>query len=380
MTNVDRVFAIAGALVLGAMLTPGAAKGGQKTPTTITVEFQPGSPVPAGTAVTVIGHVATTGGGDAVTAGKIQISELMLGGAGVPCGTADADWVPLNPGGSDVDSDGNVSVSFDTTGLSGFIGFAAHYVPSGGADYEEGWSDCSNLKIGGNTCTNVVGAPCCSFTQGAYGNEGSAAMCMGPTCNSITGGQGLIPALASGVFNQGAAPNATTIGIYSLKSVTLADYTTLLAYLPGTGTPGSLTITGDNTYSVTTPIPGGGFGGGTLASQTMTSQLNAFISGKTVPGFNAGQPTTFTIPAGFSSFTLPAAGTPVCTMGAGGTIRKFTYPACVAGQTIGNVQSIANIQLATGSNAMCTPGDLTTALDNMNKQFDECAVVIACPQ
>jgi hypothetical protein len=66
-------------------------------------------------------------------------------------------------------------------------------------------------------------------------------------------------------------------------------------------------------------------------------------------------------PGRFTGFTLPAAGTLLCTKWAGldkmlGTgddiCEAFSYPSCMAGQSVSAVLAAANQQLALGSNAL----------------------------
>ena len=141
----------------------------------------------------------------------------------------------------------------------------------------------------------------------------------------------------------------------------------------------------DTHYAAPSAIPdpstGGskGQGGGTLAGQAMTCSLNSFLSG--LPG-------GFTS-CGFAGFTLPGAGTLLCTKRAGldkmlGTgddiCETFSYPSCVAGQSVSAVLAAANQQLALGSNALgCTASQLSTALNNINVEFDQGGTVVTCP-
>jgi hypothetical protein len=249
-------------------------------------------------------------------------------------------------------------------------------------------------------CTNQVGSLCCGLTQGAYGAPNSIATktpsgsCSSPNCSAT--GLGFLPAascLGCDAFTQTNEINATTIGNESTNSVTIADLCTLNNWLPAGGTPKALT-SGDHDYP---PIPssdrtsGGtaskGSGGGALSGQTMGAELNTFLSSCSTP-WGGGSFTT----SGFGGFTLPGAGTLVCTKRAGndnvvGTAddicQAFSYPSCVAGKTVDQVVACANECLASGSNPCsnscgCSAGDLTNALNNINYEFDGCGNVIDC--
>jgi len=118
----------------------------------------------------------------------------------------------------------------------------------------------------------------------------------------------------------------------------------------------------------------------------MAARLNSFLSDCPTP---FGGSTTFT-PSGFGGFQIPSDGSLVCTKRSGadktlGTsddvCEAFAYPACTWGQTIANVLSAANTMLATCTDTVlgCSAVNLNVALDNSNREFDQCGEVIACP-
>lgn len=265
------------------------------------------------------------------------------------------------------------------------------------------------------TCTNQVGSLCCGLTQGAYGAKNSVATATASSCG--TAGLGFIPAAACADCNVFASdPNATTIGIHNTKSVTIgpkgggggtfgtsptdtsasfpSDLSTLIAYLPATGTAGSFSslVGSDTHYASPSNIPdrikstsgSKGEGGGVLSGQTMSCGLNSFLSACTPPFGGSG---TFTT-SGFGGFTLPTAGTLLCTKRSGedkvlGTnddiCQAFLYPNCVAGLTVSAIQAAANDQLGSGTNSLgCSATDLNLSLDNINNEFDQCGRVIDC--
>jgi len=77
------------------------------------------------------GHTLFPSNGVAVVNETVQIQELQLGGAGVPCGTAGASFVGIATG--QTNGSGQFSTSFDTTGLGGStIYFRAHHAAEGG--------------------------------------------------------------------------------------------------------------------------------------------------------------------------------------------------------------------------------------------------------
>jgi len=119
----------------------------------------------------------------------------------------------------------------------------------------------------------------------------------------------------------------------------------------------------------------------------MACELNDFLS-----------VSAFTV-SGFRGFTLPSAGTLVCTKRSGDDktldtgddiCQAFSYPSCVAGATVSAVNLAANCLVAgagygsapcTGvSPALqgCTATDLNNALSNANVDFDQCGNVINC--
>lgn len=285
---------------------------------------------------------------------------------------------------------------------------------------------CAGCPGGGTgDCGNTVGSLCCALTQGAYGAWNSQATALGNNDCCTPMGMGAVPLAACQSNNVFAGdPNQTTIGIHLTQAVTIGpsgggtpsslnlsscvtpgtvipiggtfsgDLATLNAYLPSTGTPAAFndSLVGTDThYSAAAQIPdlgtsgetSGGQGGGTLAGQAMTTSLNNFMS--TVAGlFSA---------SGFGGFTVPGPiGGPAplfCTKRAGsdktlGTsddvCEAFQYPACAAGRTVSAVLAEANNWLVYGTGlGFCTnAGDLNNTLDNFNRQFDSCGVVIAC--
>ena len=99
--------------------------------------------------------------------------------------------------------------------------------------------------------------------------------------------------------------------------------------------------------------------------------VGASGTGKTVAADpNVIGSSTFTIPDGFGSFTVPSGNPPplVCTMhpGDSGTVcEAFQYPSCVAGKTASQILADANRVLAglSPTNTTCNTGDLEKAVD-----------------
>ena len=255
------------------------------------------------------------------------------------------------------------------------------------------------------TCQNTVGSLCCGLSQGAYGAPNSIATSLGTGgntnfCNNTN--LGFIPAGQCDSCKVFAGlPNATTVGIFGTRSVTigagtdpsfLTDLATLEQELPAGGTPNKLSATIGAMQNYTSPslIPdptasgSKGQGGGSLTGQSMACGLNSFLSDCTPPFAGSSSFTT----SGFDTFKLPGAGTLVCTKRAGadevlGTgddvCQAFLYPNCVAGLTVRQVKAAADKQLAGQSNGLgCSASALTQALDNINNQFESCGEVIDC--
>jgi hypothetical protein len=255
-------------------------------------------------------------------------------------------------------------------------------------------AQCSPQEL--KDCTNVVGSKCCGLTQGAYGSPNSVATATGGACgspNCSATGLGFLPAAAcQGCDAFAGDANAATIGNLGAtspaNSVRILDLCTLITWLPASGAARG-PLNGDNDYGTipATDLTGSGSkgsGGGVLSGQTMAAGLNTFLSNCSPP-FGGGSFST----AGFGGFVLPAADTLVCTtragedkvLGTGDDISQaFSYPACVAGKTVADVITCANDQLNSGTNTCnCSAADLNNALSNINVEFDQCGVVIACP-
>lgn len=253
-------------------------------------------------------------------------------------------------------------------------------------------------------CSNEPGSYCCGLTQGAYGapNSIATAACSN-SCAEGCGG-GFIPAAAcQGCDVFAGDPNATTAGIHGTQAVTLNNLATLQAYLPSSGTAGCFKDSGpgavgaDTHYdqanaSTADDIPdlnptqssSRGQGGGVLSGQAMATRLNDYLSSCPTP-FGGGSP-SFTA-TGFGDFQIP--GGLFCTktsgpdkqLGNGDDVcAAFAYPSCTVGQTVDGVLAAANQHLVSCSNSLgCTATELVSALDNANRQFDNCGNTIACP-
>ncbi|MBI3695590.1 MAG: hypothetical protein HY238_12225 [Acidobacteria bacterium] len=274
-------------------------------------------------------------------------------------------------------------------------------------------SICTSACTGGTpppTCVNTPGVVCCGFTQGAYGAVGSVATALGNQSCSTPVGMGIIPQGACNGNNIFASdPNATTVGIHGTRAVTIGpgaggtfdgtftpsgtnsfptDLNTLAAYLPTGGTPGSFSsglypgadrhFTAPSDIAPSDSTSGGtaskGSGSGTLAGQDMTSRISGYLS-------SAGE-----LVSGFLGFGLPASGGRLCTRRAGedkvlnngdDICEAFLYPSCVFGATVADVISQANTRLS-GTSTVCSPSQLVQALANINREFDNCGLVIAC--
>lgn len=147
------------AVPIAYLATPASATGPKPSPT-LTISFNPASPVTDGTPVTITGNAYDTTNNVAVTDGMLQIQQCNAPDRSLITTTCTSLY-------SDTpDASGNVSlVTFDTTGYSnpsyvdgnGFSGptlyFFAHYVPAVGAAYGEGWSPVESLTVNsGSTC------------------------------------------------------------------------------------------------------------------------------------------------------------------------------------------------------------------------------------
>lgn len=169
------------AIATAAMLLPGLASAHKDSTTIDPLTFSPPNPVNAGTLVTITGTYKYTGGFDsavcngagcphtAKTPGtpvvgetlQIQIRQSSVTGGydptlGVAC-AAGGDWVQVPPENIPTDSNGQVSKSFDTTGLGGkSICFRAHAPGSGGAHGASGAQSAEINLVIQDICSGVT--------------------------------------------------------------------------------------------------------------------------------------------------------------------------------------------------------------------------------
>ncbi|MBI4479648.1 MAG: hypothetical protein HY651_06460 [Acidobacteria bacterium] len=409
------------------------------------VSFSPGSTVAEGALVAITGDVnCTPVTGHAcptslLGVGQIQIrmctqdgtNTPALGlawenckGLALPAGT----WVQIAQG-APTTTAGTFSTGFDTADLGGLIiGFETRYFgPVNGHNLgnctSNGCVVMANLTIeaGDPPCHNNVGDTCAGLSQGAYGNANTVANCLVPGCNpwndEIGTGTGFIPEANAQGYNVFAGdPNATTIGIHDIRSITVApksdtggdgssfsiDRQTLITLLPLSGTPqlfDTAVVAPDDHYASETDIPftalsGGDVArmkkrlGGELASQAMTASLNSFLSGKP-GGLFAGEEED----EQFGDYLVPALEDDVvplrCTYRTKSdesfSCQASRFPTCVAGATVSQVLQAANETLAGGplSNVLdletCSASELNTALDLFNTMFDEQGTIMECP-
>jgi hypothetical protein len=237
-----------------------------------------------------------------------------------------------------------------------------------------------------DSCKNEIGSFCCGLTQGAYGAPNSVA----------TAPDGFIPSAKTAgcdVFAGDNCPNATTIGVPGTKSVTVKNLDNLINYLPAGGTPNQLNVSNDKCHYNLTSKPGNskGDGGGSLSGQSMACGINRWLSDVCDPSIGPEGGTGFTA-SGFGGFkigdlvnaTLPL----ICTKRSGpdkvlgntdDVCQAFLYPNCVAGKTVAEIKAAADAHLSNGANSLnCTALELANALDNINRQFDQCGNVISC--
>ena len=207
----------------------------------------------------------------------------------------------------------------------------------------------------------------CTLTQGAFGASNGAAN--GP----------------NGLITQNPSVLPVTVG--GIVSVTLSDQASLIAFLQTGGTsnmlcgnaqpapcPASLVVTNGSPI----PDPSGsgseGYGGGVLTGQTIALTLNASLSSLPNPP----------VPAGLSDMQLPVG--PFCTCDANNAVAgPFEVPSIISNLpvvTVSDLLALANAALQgtplSVYDSLLTYGDITAALDAINKGFDTCRSVCPC--
>jgi hypothetical protein len=221
-------------------------------------------------------------------------------------------------------------------------------------------------------CTHTAIPGCgalCTLTQGAYGVPGGIAN--GPQ-GWITNHPDVLPAFIG-------APGTGS-------SVTVATQSGLEAFLPTGGTPNQLCgnpmpvpCPGDLVISGPADVPdpsgdgSGGDGAGSLAGQTLAMTLSVALSNS---GAN---------PPGLGNHVLTAS---FCTCDALGSSEAFGIPQCILDNavTVNNLLLLANQalrgvplgQLDAASPPCLTYSAIATALDALNRGFDECRTPCSC--
>jgi hypothetical protein len=234
------------------------------------------------------------------------------------------------------------------------------------ADSCDAQTGCDNEPIA--NCNNQTDDTFCSLTQGAYGASNGIAN--GPQ-GWITNHLGVLP----------ASIGAPGTGL----SVTVNNQAALIAFMPTGGTanqlcgnplpvpcPGDLVINVAGDVPDPSGIGSGGDGAGVLAGQTLALTLSVALSNS---GAN---------PTGFGTYQLAPS---ICTCdGNGGKAGPFTISSCILGAagTVDDLLGLANQALrgiSLGSIDSCLSngyGDITSALDALNRGFDECRTVCSC--
>jgi hypothetical protein len=236
---------------------------------------------------------------------------------------------------------------------------------------------CSGVAVGcddGNPCTSdgcdpqsgcthapIPNCPAsgtlCTLTQGAYGAP-----------NGIANGSGTNGPLGWITAHPGVLP--AFVGLPG-QSVTVANQTALIAFMPTGGTPGPL-LSGDLVLSSAVGIPPNGDGGGTLTGQTLALTLSTALSniGANPPGLGALQLAQLASPfctcAGSGRATFPAL--PACILGNAATVQDLVVLAdrALGGVPLGMIDSCLTYSL------------INDALDTINNAFDACRQLCPC--
>lgn len=224
-------------------------------------------------------------------------------------------------------------------------------------------ADACDAQTG--ACTHIPIPGCgartfCSLTQGAYGAPGGIA----------NGGQGWI------TNNPGVLP--AFIGAPGTgQSVTINTQAGLEAFMPTGGTAGPLNpangdvvLDGPGDVPDPTPSGSGGSGAGVLAGQTLALKLSVALSDLGAK------------PTGLGDHQLAGS---FCTCdGLGGQSGPFSISPCILDNavTVDNLilladQALRGVSLA-GIDVCLTYSDITSALDALNRGFDECRTVCPC--
>ena len=230
------------------------------------------------------------------------------------------------------------------------------------ADSCDSVAGCLHLPV----CNHETGGTFCTLTQGAYGGTNGIA---NGAQGWVTNHPGILP----------ASIGAPGTGL----SVTIMNQSALSAFMPTGGTanvlcgnampvpcPGDLVVT----TAADIPDPSGtgsnGDGAGVFAGQTLAATLSVALS-------NAGAN-----PTGLGAFQLSAS---ICTCDVNGVAGgPFAISQCVLDNagTVDDLLGLANqalrgIPLSSIDSCLTYP-DISSALDAINKGFDECRTVCSC--
>jgi hypothetical protein len=227
-------------------------------------------------------------------------------------------------------------------------------------------TNCATLKI--NVCgqTNF-----CSLTQGFYGNS-----------NGKFNGT-----LSATLVTSLLTPGPLVVGKLGVRSLTIAASSSSLLQqrLPANGTPATLPNSGDqNLATATLPLAAKGKFANVLLGQTITLSLNVRL--------NAALLNFTLIPTFCTQGVLPGPDGLVGTADdllVAGDVMTFTVPASVltaltdAGLGINNstvqgLLELANRALAGQATGAASLGDVTAAVDAINRGFDNCRVLANC--
>ncbi len=326
------------------------------------------NPATEGSMVTITGTVLFTddthpgNAGNPVLCGKIEIQQLQddITDEGVPCGSADAAYEPIDSG-DPPDAFGEFSTDFDTTDLAGsIIGFRTHYVSAGcGGGHQPGQSssECADLEIIAQV------EEFCGFTQGFWGNYG------GQKFGSDT--ESLIELLLGPIV----------IGVLTENSVSLDSADCIIERLPAGGKPKALPnnlgdVDDDCGASQGLPLFNDNEHGRSYKNlfmgQVVSLSLNVRIYYLGLDGV-----------VGPGGFDLSAA---FCTEGEDGDVEAFTIPQSVIdalsnlglGNTVNDLLELANRALAGLDTGGASISAINGAVDTINNAFDECRTVVQC--
>jgi hypothetical protein len=216
----------------------------------------------------------------------------------------------------------------------------------------------SDEPVTDSDCCSLLGDTFCTLTQGFWGNPG------GTTCD---------PAVTTEALLDAIMPPTVVVG-WGANTITFETPQDVLDGLPAGGKPMALD-TGNVTYSDLTPPmihKKTGAVRNVLVGQVVALDLNLRMSPGCLPEGGSGDLAVLVLPDVFC--VVPYDNPEACPM-------QYIIPEPLVGKTVAEVLELANKAL--GGEELpedITIGMLYEAASSINEGFDECAMIVSCPE